>query len=111
MRSVAAIMETAPVPALVMRQTELLFEFPVIPPDAPAHLGDKDQLLQSGIGGCGVQPVAAGFLIARRPLDQQPFFGAHRSGRTGPVRRAGAQAGGTGRRRRTGAIAPRRLAP
>ena len=105
------MVETAPVAAFVIRQTELLFEFPVVPLDAPAHLGCEDQLLQGGIGGRGGQPVAARFLIACGPLDQQPFFGAHRRGRTGLVRRADAQAGETGRQRRIGAIGVIRDAP
>ena len=39
------MMETLPASALVMREAELLLEFLVVPLDAPAHLGDEDQLL------------------------------------------------------------------
>ena len=43
------VMETLPTPPFVVRESELLLEFLVVPLDAPAHLGDEDQVLQGGI--------------------------------------------------------------
>jgi hypothetical protein len=44
-------MEASPIAAFIMRQAEPLLEFPVVTLDAPAHLGDEDQLFQRGIAG------------------------------------------------------------
>jgi hypothetical protein len=44
------MMEPQPTSALVMGKTELLLELLVVPLNAPAHLGDEDQLLRRGVG-------------------------------------------------------------
>jgi len=43
------VMETLPTPPFVVREPKLLLEFLVVPLDAPAYLGDEDQLFQGGI--------------------------------------------------------------
>ncbi len=70
-------MKTLPAPALVMREAELLLEFLVVPLDAPAHLGDENQLHQRGLGRGGREEVLCWLGLTFRPFDQQPFFGAH----------------------------------
>lgn len=43
------VMKAPPVSPFVVGQAKLLLEFPVIALDAPAHLGDEDQLIERGI--------------------------------------------------------------
>ena len=71
------VMETLPAPALVMREAKLLLEFLVVPLDAPAHLGDKHQLLQCGLVRGGREEVFCRLWFTFRPFDQQPFLRAH----------------------------------
>ena len=71
------VVEALPAPALVMRETELLLEFLIVPFDAPAHLGDKDQLRQCGLDRGGGEEVFCRLGFTFRPFDQQPLFGAH----------------------------------
>ena len=59
------VMEAAPVAAFVMRQAELLLQFPIVALDAPAHLGNEDQLFQRGVGW---QPSPA----SNRPVRRRP---------------------------------------
>ena len=79
------VVEALPVPTLVMREAEFLLEFLIVPLDAPAHLGDTDQLLQRGFGrGCG-EDVFCWLGLIFRPFDQQPFLGAHLGAEIIPV--------------------------
>ena len=70
------MMKTLPAAALVMSKAELLLEFLVVALNAPAHLGDEDQLLQCGVGRGGRKKVFGRFGFALRPFDQQPFLRA-----------------------------------
>ena len=45
------MMEALPAPPFVVREPELLIEFLVVPLDAPAHLGDEDQVFQGASDG------------------------------------------------------------
>ena len=50
-------------------------EFAVVVLDAPAACGQADQLGTWCVGGQVGQPVVAGFVLAGRPLHEQPAFG------------------------------------
>ena len=62
------MVKAPPAPALVMRETELLLEFLVVPFDAPAHLGHENQLLQCGPGRCGREKVFCRLGFSIRPF-------------------------------------------
>src|SRR3954454_2912860 len=66
--------ESAPSPSLKVPKPEFLLEFLVIALDAPAQLGDVDQLLEGDVDRkVGGAVLGWGFLVAR-PIDQQPLF-------------------------------------
>ena len=70
-------------------ESEAVFEFAVVVFDAPADLGQADQVAQGGVGGQVGQPVVGGFRLAGWPFGQQPAFGQVPSGVRGMSRLAG----------------------
>src|SRR5215211_1190033 len=70
------VVETAPAAALVVPEPEFLLELLVIALDAPPELGEFNQALEADVLGQGREPVLGGFLLAFRPLDQEPFLRA-----------------------------------
>src|ERR1700689_1752175 len=69
------MVEASPAAPLVMSKAEFLLEFLVIALDPPAQLGQIDQPLEGDVGKVD-EPIFGRLLLARRPFDQQPFFGA-----------------------------------
>src|ERR1700687_4556995 len=70
------MVEASPAAPLVMSKAEFLLEFLVIALDPPAQLGQIDQPLEGDVVGKVGEPIFGRLLLARRPFDQQPFFGA-----------------------------------
>src|SRR3954469_5854215 len=70
------VVETAPAAALVVPEPEFLLELLVIALDAPPELGEFNQALEADVLGQCREPVLGGFLLAFRPLDQEPFLWA-----------------------------------
>ncbi len=68
------VMQPAPVSPFIVTQAELLFQFPVVAFDAPAHLGDMHQAFNRSIDVQDREEVLQRFGIAFRPLDQQPLL-------------------------------------
>ena len=68
------MMKATPVSSLIMAQAELLFQFLVVPLNAPAHLGDSDQFYKGRVSGQRRKPVLPRFSLSAWPFDQQPFF-------------------------------------
>src|SRR5215210_1689119 len=70
------MVEAAPAAALVVPKPEFLLELLVIAFDAPPELGEFDQARETNVLRQGREPVLGGFLLAFRPLDQEPFLRA-----------------------------------
>lgn len=70
-------MQAAAGPAFVVIEAEALLEFSIVVLDAPAQLGQYDEPLERGLGGQVRQPVLDRFVLAGRPLGQQPALGEH----------------------------------
>src|SRR5450432_4727860 len=70
------MMESAPTPAFIVAEPELLLEVLVVALDAPAHVGLRDQIVQGNAFGEVGQVILEGLDVARRPFDQQPLFRA-----------------------------------
>src|SRR3990170_4801468 len=68
------MMKATPVSSLIMAQAELLFQFLVVPLNAPAHLGDSDQFYKGRRSGQRRKPVLRRFSLSEWPFDQQPLF-------------------------------------
>ena len=68
------MMEAAPSSPFEMSEPDLLLEFLIVALDAPAQLGEIDQVAEGDIFGKGREPIFCWFGLAFRPLDQQPFF-------------------------------------
>src|SRR5215207_2775491 len=68
------MVEAAPAAALVVPKPEFLLELLVIAFDAPPELGEFDQARETNVLRQGREPVLGGFLLAFRPLDQEPFL-------------------------------------
>lgn len=100
------VMETSPIAAFVVRQTEPLLEFAVVALDPPAHLGDKDQLFRRGLGEGGGEPIFQRLGLPIRLLDQQPLFRAYRGSQVCPMRRADTQASEARGQRCIGTLPP-----
>ena len=72
-------MKAAPVASFVVTQTQFLFEFEVVPLDAPAALDGADECLEGRCLRQRRQPVTSRFGVTAGPFDDQPF------GRAGSV--------------------------
>src|ERR1700733_8772846 len=68
------VMKSAPAAPFKVPQTEFLLQFLVIAFDDPAVFGEIDQITERRVSRqCG-EPVFCGFLLLRRPFDEEPFF-------------------------------------
>ena len=68
------VTEAAPAASFVMIQPEFLFEFLIIPLDAPALIRSADQFIECrGLGQRG-EGVLLRFGLMLRPLDEQPLL-------------------------------------
>src|SRR5919106_1367298 len=72
------MMKAAPAAALEMVEPKLILEFLIIALDAPAQLGEADEVGQGRRRRQGREPILRGLGVAPRPLDQQPLFRAGR---------------------------------
>src|SRR5262249_57627998 len=74
------MVEAPPSSPLVMAEPDLLLEFLIVALDAPAQLGDVDEVAQGGALGQRREPVLGGLRLAFGPFDQQrllaPILGA-----------------------------------
>ena len=66
------VMESSPVPSLVMSQPELLLEPLVIALDSPAQVCHADQLVERRLRRQRREPVLGRFGLTRGPLNEQP---------------------------------------
>src|ERR1035441_10110506 len=64
------VVEAAPSSPFEMSQPDLLLEFLIVALDAPAQLGDVDQLAEGDVFRKGREPVFGRLVLALRPLDQ-----------------------------------------
>ena len=67
-------MEAAPAAPLVMAEPDLLLELMIVALDAPAQLGEIDQVGKGHVLGQGGEPILDRLRLAFGPLDQQPFL-------------------------------------
>jgi hypothetical protein len=105
------VVEAAPAAALVVAQSDLLLQLPVVPLDQPARLGGMDQLLERGGRRQVGEPVPARLLRAPGPLDQQPLLRPGLRAQDVAVRRAHPPGGEAGRELGPAAFAPGDGAP
>src|SRR3954462_13523431 len=70
------MVEAAPAAALVVPKPEFLLELLVIALDAPPELGEFDHTLEADVLWQGREPVFIGFLLAFRPLNEEPLLRA-----------------------------------
>src|ERR1041385_343101 len=87
------MVETAPVTAFKVSQSQLLFQLLVIPFDDPAVFGCFDQSAEPGIQRQRRYPVFTGSGLPARPFDQQPFLGVRPRPPIIPMRRTYANGG------------------
>jgi len=100
------MMKATPVSSLVMAQAELLFQFLVVPLNAPAHLGDSDQFYKRRGSGQRRKPVLRRFSLTAWPFDQQPFLFTQALTLFITMRRTHAQRRETRRQHRMAPLAP-----
>src|SRR6187397_537865 len=91
------VMEASPTSSLKVPEPELLFEFLVVPLDAPAQLRERDEAVEGDVFRKGRKPELRGLLLLSWPFDEEPFLvtgNARRSRkpRNGPRRRRPSQA-------------------
>jgi len=70
------VVEAPPASPLVVTEPDLLLEVLVIPLDAPAQLGLLDEVGERRVIRQGREPVFGRFLLAVRPLDEEPLLRA-----------------------------------
>src|SRR5258705_783765 len=68
------VVEAPPSAPLEVAEPDLLLELLIVALDAPAQLGDIDQLADRDVMWKGREPVFGRLLLTFRPLDQQPLF-------------------------------------
>ena len=68
------VVEAAPPTSFEVAEPDLLLELLVIALDAPAQFGEIDQAAETNVFWQGRKPVFGRRVLARGPLDQQPFF-------------------------------------
>src|SRR5712692_6655990 len=68
------VMKAAPAAPFEMIEAELVLEFLIVALDAPAELGETDELADRRRRRQGREPILRRLRIASRPLDQQPLF-------------------------------------
>ena len=82
------MMETAPPAALIMEETELLFQLLIIPLDAPAHHRRTHQGPKRRRDREASEPIMDGLGFLSGPVDQRPLLLAGSTPMPVPVRRA-----------------------
>src|SRR5271157_5947198 len=70
------VVEAAPSTAFEMSKSDFLLELLIIALDAPAQLGEVDQISEGNVLRKRRKPVFGRLALAFRPLDQQPFLRA-----------------------------------
>ena len=70
------MVESSPTSTLVVAQAEVLLQILVVAFDAPALVGNADQLVDRGVLRQSGQEVFARLGVAGWPLDEQPLLGA-----------------------------------
>ncbi len=73
------MMKSAPPTSLEVSKAELLLEVLVVTLNAPAHLGNVNEMFDRRLFWQCAKPVFGGFELANGPLDKQPFIIARRS--------------------------------
>src|ERR687891_2952068 len=68
------MMEAAPAAALEMVEPELVLELLIVALDAPAQLGEADEVGDGRRRRQRREPILRGLRVTPRPLDQQPLF-------------------------------------
>src|SRR5689334_4930184 len=105
------MVEAAPVAALVVVQSDLLFQLLVVALDQPARLGGADQLRQLGRRPQVGEPAPGRLGLASGPLDQQPFLRPGLAALGVAVRRTDPQGGEARREITPAAFAPADAVP
>ena len=68
------VMEASPTSSLKVPEPELLFEFLVVPLDAPAQLRERDEAVEGDVFRKGRKPELRGLLLLSWPFDEEPFL-------------------------------------
>lgn len=68
------VMEASPTSSLEVPEPELLFQFLVVPLDAPAQLRERDEAVEGDVFRNGSKPELRGLLLLSWPFDQEPFL-------------------------------------
>src|SRR5829696_9464091 len=86
------VMEASPTSSLEVPEPELLFQFLVVPLDAPAQLRELDEAVEGGVFRNGRQPELRGPLLFSWPFDEEPFLVTGNASIEVPVRGANTDA-------------------
>ena len=105
------VVEAAPSTAFEMAKSDFLLELLIIALDAPAQLGEVDQISEGNVLRKRRKPVFGGLALAFRPLDQQPFLRSQLGAPFVAMRGANPQAGKARAQRLGRALAPCNRAP
>src|SRR5829696_2142544 len=68
------VMEASPTSSLEVPEPELLFQFLIVPLDAPAQLRERDEAVEGDVFRNGSKPELRGLLLLSWPFDQEPFL-------------------------------------
>lgn len=85
-------MEASPTSSLKVPEPELLFEFLVVPLDAPAQLRERDEAVEGDVFRKGRKPELRGLLLLSWPFDEEPFLVTGNASIEVPVRGANTDA-------------------
>ena len=84
------VMEASPTSSLKVPEPEFLFEFLVVPLDAPAQLRERDEAVEGDVFRKGRKPELRGLLLLSWPFDEEPFLVTGNASIEVPVRGANA---------------------
>src|SRR5215207_683803 len=70
------MVKAAPAASFIVPEPDLLLELLIVALDAPAQLGEVDQIAERDIWRNRREPIFGRLLLSFRPLDQQPLFSA-----------------------------------
>src|SRR3954468_23269185 len=82
------VMKASPTSSLEVPEPELLFEFLIVPLDAPAQLRERDEAVEGDVFRNGRKPELRGFVLLSWPFDQEPFLIPRNASIEVPVRGA-----------------------
>src|SRR3954453_4548195 len=68
------VMEASPPSSLEVPEPELLFEFLVVPIDAPPQFRERDEAVEGDVFRKGSKPEFRGLPLLSWPFDQEPFL-------------------------------------